>query len=410
MKPFSKFVALACAALLSLTMVTAVACTPEQGKPSPDNDPPSIDAEWNETLLYAMTEKGSTSIAPGILALEGAHPLSDYANKAGYYPIDVDAGATITYNLLSDKAAQVGLYAEFSKAPTERNFSDSFKLSVNGTETTVNAAMTKGTRNAPTNTFVLLGFVNLEKDTNTIALEVKEAGEEYNFYGFRFTAESAEVKLNKDVKAPDGTLIDTGYVKYRGEERVEIKGTETKYLVVEETNLEGCQTEWGGNHNATQVPSLYCTKDGSYFTFKFDLSDWDDVSRAGLLINRNTSRKYSKFEYSTDGENWTTVFEYGDGNTKFGDWHVNTGTCTDSWMLNYRGSADDATTDLTDANLYSVFYEIGEWFGTGKVLYLRGSKYHPDPVPADFTANAGENWIGSFSLFKYLEVVGDDEE
>ena len=128
---------------------------------------------------------------------------SNRANSEGYLPIgnlNRNTNATITYTINVSAAAKVGIYGQFSDRATSDpliTFSDIFSLTVNGTAQTVTTNLPQGGSNyAASNRYIFLGFVNLSAGRNTVVLTVTMPNANnngYNFYGFRFSAQSATI-------------------------------------------------------------------------------------------------------------------------------------------------------------------------------------------------------------------------
>lgn len=352
------------------------------------------DEEWGQTVLYATDSPRSSMLSVGVTVTNGAPSFpSNRVNAAGYYPIggiNNSAGIKIHYDVVVSEDARVGLYAEFGNRNETRNFDECFTLTVNDqkievTDVTMPAYYDDYT---PTNRFNFLNFIELKAESiNRITLELTAEDKfGYNFYGYKFTSEKATVSLDQSSLVPRDEIIDKGYLKFAGEERVTINGANTLHIAINGSIETGA---WAAVQGARR---LYIKKNqaASTFTLTVDRTDIEDVSKVGLLLNHNIARTGAVLEYSTDNTNWTEFASFGDDSLK-GDYAVRTDECEDSWMLSYAGGA------FNDGNVYSCFFMIGKYFNENKVLYIRAS-YRSG-------GDAGCDWLGSYSIFDYLEIT-----
>lgn len=171
------------------------------------------DAAWQRYDLYAAAVPGvdGVTVADSVALSAGqggTFPTfsTDRPNSENYCPIgkltgNTDACIEFTINLSA--AAKVGIYGQFSnRAMTDPliAFNDVFSLSINGeVQNTSGVYLPQGGSNfAPANRYVFLGYADLKAGANTVAIKVvmpKSGNNGYNFYGFRFSAQTATVSV-----------------------------------------------------------------------------------------------------------------------------------------------------------------------------------------------------------------------
>ncbi|MBR7186042.1 MAG: hypothetical protein IKD43_00870, partial [Clostridia bacterium] len=175
------------------------------------------DAKWARYDLYALSAAGSEAFASYVKVVDGVganqNISTNRVNEEGYYPIgnmNKNTNLTVTYTIYASEACEVGIYGQFSNraaSGADIPFTEIFSLTVNNTVqpcTGVNLPQ-DGSNYAPTNNYLFLSYANLVKGENTVVLTVvmaNTANNGYNFYGFRFSAETAQIGMEEFPSAP----------------------------------------------------------------------------------------------------------------------------------------------------------------------------------------------------------------
>ena len=197
---------------LTITAATTLyAQWTQQGTdPSPTDPSPSVtptkDENWTKYDLYAHAAPASAEFPAYVTAVAGTGGAlsapTNRTNAAGYYPVgntNKNNGATLTYTLNATAACEVGVYVELCNK-TEANsstFEKVFEVTVNGTKINCTAPLPTGSQDwVASNVFTFVGYANFTSGTNTVVIKVIQDSATnygYNFYGFRFTAQTAVI-------------------------------------------------------------------------------------------------------------------------------------------------------------------------------------------------------------------------